>query len=68
MMYLQKSFTVPAAPLKITACEACVYARGMHEDWCERWCKFCGPWARGPLDEWGYCQGCVEGMERTAGD
>jgi hypothetical protein len=30
MMYLQKSFTVPAAPEKITACEACVYGRGHH--------------------------------------
>lgn len=34
MMYLQKSFTVLAAPSKITACEACVYNRGSHADWC----------------------------------
>jgi hypothetical protein len=34
MMYLQNSFTVPAAPEKITACEACVYGRGLHEWWC----------------------------------
>jgi hypothetical protein len=34
MMYLQKSFTVPAAPKKITASEACVYGRGLHEWWC----------------------------------
>ena len=35
MMYLQKSFTVPAAPEKITACEACVYERGAHAMWCQ---------------------------------
>jgi hypothetical protein len=34
MMYQQKSFTVPAAPGKITACEACVYGRGPHAKWC----------------------------------
>jgi hypothetical protein len=33
-MYLQKSFTVPVAPEKITACEACVYGRGPHAEWC----------------------------------
>jgi hypothetical protein len=30
MMYLQKSFAVPAAPEKITACERCVYGSGQH--------------------------------------
>ena len=34
MMYLQKAFTVPAAPGKISACEACVYGRGLHASWC----------------------------------
>ena len=36
MMYLQGSFTVPAAPGKITACEACVYGRGPHASHCPR--------------------------------
>ena len=31
MMYLQKSFTVPAAPEKITACEACVFNRASEQ-------------------------------------
>jgi hypothetical protein len=35
MMYLQKAFTVPAAPSKITAGEACVYGRGPHALWCQ---------------------------------
>lgn len=35
MKYLQSSFTVPAAPQKITACERCVYGRGHHATWCE---------------------------------
>jgi hypothetical protein len=35
MMYLQNSFTVPAAPEKISACEACVYGRGPHAPWCQ---------------------------------
>lgn len=34
MMYLQKSFTVPAAPGKISACEQCVYQREPHAKWC----------------------------------
>lgn len=34
MKYLQPSFTVPAAPEKVTACEACVYGRGLHSEWC----------------------------------
>jgi hypothetical protein len=34
MMYLQKSFTFPAAPEKMTACEACVYGRGPHASHC----------------------------------
>lgn len=34
MMYLQKSFTVPAAPAKITACERCVYGSGPHASFC----------------------------------
>jgi hypothetical protein len=34
MMYLQNSFTLPASPEKITACEACVYGRGPHARWC----------------------------------
>jgi len=34
MMYLQGTFTVPAAPEKITACEACVYGRGPHASHC----------------------------------
>jgi hypothetical protein len=41
MMYLQKSFKVPAAPEKITACEACVYGRGPHAPWCPLYC-ICG--------------------------
>ena len=35
MMYLQKAFTVAAAPEKITECEACVYGRGAHAPWCQ---------------------------------
>jgi hypothetical protein len=34
MMYLQKAFTVLARPEKITPCEACVYGRGPHSEWC----------------------------------
>jgi hypothetical protein len=34
MMYLQKSFTVPAAPEKINCCEKCVYGSGQHAPWC----------------------------------
>src|SRR5215469_6954254 len=37
MMYLQNSFTVPAAPEKITACEACVYGRGEHAEGAPRY-------------------------------
>ena len=35
MMYLQKAFTVPAAPEKITACEACVYGCRLRAPWCQ---------------------------------
>lgn len=34
MKYLQPSFTVPAAPEKVTACEKCAYGTGEHADWC----------------------------------
>ena len=37
MKYLQPSFTVPAAPEKVTACEKCAYGTGDHADWCEEW-------------------------------
>lgn len=30
-------------------------------------CKFCGD-AGKPLDEYGYCTACIEGMRRTNGD
>lgn len=34
MKYLAKSFTLPAGPLKSTACERCVWDRGEHAAWC----------------------------------
>ena len=34
MKYLQPSFTVPAAPEKVTACEKCAYGTGNHADSC----------------------------------
>jgi hypothetical protein len=42
MMYLQKSFTVPAAPKKIMACERCVYGSGQHAPWCPEGRCICG--------------------------
>ena len=34
MLYTKKTFTVPAAPKQIQACEACVYGRGEHSPDC----------------------------------
>jgi hypothetical protein len=34
MMCLQTSFTLPAAPEKISACEKCVYGGKEHAPWC----------------------------------
>ena len=35
MKYLQSTFTIPP-PERVTCCEACVYGRGEHADWCGR--------------------------------
>ena len=41
MMYLQKSFTVPAAPERIS--ERCVYGSGQHAPWCQFGLAIKGP-------------------------
>ena len=37
MLYTKPKFTVPTAPVVITACEACVYGSGPHAEHCEKY-------------------------------
>jgi len=49
MQYMRKSFTIPPPRSTGGCCEACVYGRGEHAAWCEKYVGHVRP--RGLVDQ-----------------